>query len=123
VAEAPGFSASSKATGYWFPRHEGSVATSLFDAAAKFSNVIGVPLVAFVIVRFGWRWGFALRWRSASYVSSPFPFSVVTPVRMKSSLPPSVIVLRLAAPRLRGKSKLGSARRSAICYEIKRYGA
>ena len=60
VAEAPGFPASAKATGYWFPRQERSVATSLFDAAAKFSNVIGVPLVAFVTVGFGWRWGFGV---------------------------------------------------------------
>jgi sugar phosphate permease len=60
AAEAPGFPASAKATGYWFPRQERSVATSLFDAAAKFSNVIGVPLVGFMIVRFGWRWGFGI---------------------------------------------------------------
>ena len=59
VAEAPGFMVSSKATGYWFPRSERSFATALFDAAAKFSNVIGVPLVAFVVVGMGWRWGFA----------------------------------------------------------------
>ena len=60
IAEAPGFPASAKATGYWFPRQERSVATALFDAAAKFSNVIGVPLVAFVVVGFGWRWGFGV---------------------------------------------------------------
>ena len=60
VAEAPGFPGSAKATGYWFPRQERSFATSLFDAAAKFSNVIGVPLVAFVTVGYGWRWGFGL---------------------------------------------------------------
>ncbi|KAF1043454.1 MFS transporter [Xylophilus sp.] len=59
VAEAPGFMVSSKATGYWFPRGERGFATALFDAAAKFSNVIGVPLVAFVVVGLGWRWGFA----------------------------------------------------------------
>ncbi|HVJ35467.1 MAG TPA: MFS transporter [Terriglobia bacterium] len=58
VAEAPSFPASSKATGYWFPRQERALATSLFDAAAKFSNVIGVPLVAVVVTNFGWRWGF-----------------------------------------------------------------
>lgn len=58
IAEAPGFPASAKATGYWFPRRERALATALFDAAAKFSNVIGVPLVAFVVVNFGWRWGF-----------------------------------------------------------------
>ena len=60
VAEAPGFPASSKATGYWFPRQERALATALFDAAAKFSNVIGVPLVALAVVGLGWRWGFAV---------------------------------------------------------------
>jgi sugar phosphate permease len=60
VAEAPGFPASSKATGYWFPRQERALATSLFDAAAKFSNVIGVPVVALAVVHYGWRAGFVI---------------------------------------------------------------
>ena len=60
VAEAPAFPANSKATGYWFPRGERATATAIFDAAAKFSNVIGVPLVAFAVVNFGWRWGFGI---------------------------------------------------------------
>ena len=60
IAEAPGFMVSSKATGYWFPRGERALATAIFDAAAKFSNVIGVPLEAFVVVGFGWRWGFGI---------------------------------------------------------------
>jgi sugar phosphate permease len=60
VAEAPGFPASSKATGYWFPRQERALATAIFDAAAKFSNVIGVPLVALAVVKLGWRWGFGI---------------------------------------------------------------
>jgi MFS transporter, ACS family, D-galactonate transporter len=60
VAEAPAFPANSKATGYWFPRSERATATAIFDSAAKFSNVIGVPLVALAVVWFGWRWGFGL---------------------------------------------------------------
>lgn len=60
IAEAPGFPASAKATGYWFPRRERALATAIFDAAAKFSNVIGVPLVALVVTHFGWRWGFGV---------------------------------------------------------------
>jgi ACS family D-galactonate transporter-like MFS transporter len=60
IAEAPSFPANSKATGYWFPRQERASSTALFDAAAKFSNVIGVPLVALVVVHFGWRWGFGV---------------------------------------------------------------
>lgn len=60
IAEAPSFPASSKATGYWFPRKERATSTAIFDAAAKFSNVVGVPLVAYAVVSFGWRWGFGL---------------------------------------------------------------
>jgi MFS transporter, ACS family, D-galactonate transporter len=60
LAEAPSFSVAAKVTGYWFPRNERAFATALFDAAAKFSNVIGVPLVAFLVVAAGWRWGFAV---------------------------------------------------------------
>ncbi len=60
IAEAPSFPANSKATGYWFPRQERASSTALFDAAAKFSNVIGVPVVALAVVHFGWRWGFGL---------------------------------------------------------------
>ena len=58
VAEAPVFPAASKATGYWFPMQERGLATSAFDASAKFSNVIGVPFVAFVVSLYGWRGGF-----------------------------------------------------------------
>lgn len=60
VAEAPSFPASSKATGYWFPRNERALSTSIYDVGAKFSNVIGVPLVALAVVRLGWRWGFGV---------------------------------------------------------------
>ena len=60
VAEAPSFPVVSKATGHWFPRGERARATAIFDSAAKFSNVIGVPLIAFVVVSLGWRWGFAV---------------------------------------------------------------
>jgi MFS family permease len=60
IAEAPGFPASAKATGYWFPRGERALATAIFDAAAKFSSVIGVPLVGVAITAFGWRWGFGI---------------------------------------------------------------
>src|ERR1700746_3519411 len=48
IAEGPGFPASGQANGYWCPRGERAMATSIFDAAAKFANVIGVPLVALV---------------------------------------------------------------------------
>src|SRR5712675_2282586 len=58
IAEAPAFPANAKATGYWFPRNERALATAIFDAAAKFSNVIGAPLVALAVINLGWRGAF-----------------------------------------------------------------
>ncbi|MGP6158688.1 MAG: MFS transporter [Vulcanimicrobiaceae bacterium] len=59
VAEAPAFPANAKATSYWFPNQERSLATSIFDSAAKASNVVAVPLVAYLVTAYGWRAAFA----------------------------------------------------------------
>ena len=59
IGEAPTFPAYAKATGYWFPRDERSLATAMFDSAAKFSSAIGVPILGLVLLHFGWRWNFA----------------------------------------------------------------
>ena len=59
VGEAPTFPANAKAIGYWFPAEERSFPTSLFDAAAKFSSAIGVPVIGLMLLRIGWRLSFA----------------------------------------------------------------
>jgi ACS family D-galactonate transporter-like MFS transporter len=59
VGEAPTFPANAKAIGYWFPTAERSLATAIFDAGAKFSSAIGVPLLGILLLHFGWRWSFA----------------------------------------------------------------
>ena len=58
VAEGPGFPATMKATGYWFPRDERALGTALFSSAGRLSNVIASPVVALLITAFGWRGGF-----------------------------------------------------------------
>ncbi|MFP5206038.1 MAG: MFS transporter [Acidobacteriota bacterium] len=58
VGEAPTFPANAKAIGEWFPPRERSFATSLFDSAAKFASVPGVPIIGFVLLKFGWRLSF-----------------------------------------------------------------
>ncbi len=60
VAEAPTFPANAKATGYWFPTQERSLATAIFDSAAKLASAIGVPVLGLLLLRFGWRWSFAV---------------------------------------------------------------
>jgi sugar phosphate permease len=59
VGEAPTFPGNAKAVGYWFPKSERSLATAIFDAAAKFSSAIGIPIMGLLLIRFGWRWSFA----------------------------------------------------------------
>ncbi len=60
VGEAPTFPSNAKAIGHWFPPKQRSLATSLFDAAAKLAPAIGVPLIGMVLLVVGWRWSFAL---------------------------------------------------------------
>jgi len=59
VGEAPTFPSNAKAIGYWFPPQLRSLATSFFDAAAKFSSAIGVPIIGLLLLRVGWRLSFA----------------------------------------------------------------
>jgi MFS transporter, ACS family, D-galactonate transporter len=59
AGEAPSFPANAKAIGYWFPSRERSLATAIFDSAAKLASAIGVPLIGLLLLRFGWRWSFA----------------------------------------------------------------
>ncbi len=59
AAEAPVFPGNAKALGYWFPRHERSLAISITDAAAKFAPAIGVPFLGVLLLHFGWRTTFA----------------------------------------------------------------
>ena len=60
VGEAPTFPANAKAIGLWFPSRERSFATAIFDAAAKFASAIGVPVIGVLLLKFGWRWSFAI---------------------------------------------------------------
>jgi MFS family permease len=60
VGEAPTFPANAKAVGRWFPPGERSLATGIFDGAAKFASAIGVPLIGLMLLRIGWRWSFAV---------------------------------------------------------------
>jgi ACS family D-galactonate transporter-like MFS transporter len=60
IGEAPTFPANAKAIGRWFPPHERSFATSLFDSAAKFASAIGVPVIGLLLLQIGWRWSFAV---------------------------------------------------------------
>src|SRR5258706_4270210 len=52
IGEAPTFPANAKATGYWFPKDERSLATAMFDAAAEVSSANGIALVGLLLLQF-----------------------------------------------------------------------
>lgn len=60
VGEAPTFPANAKAVGAWFPDAERSMATAIFDSAAKLANATGVPLLGFLLLHIGWRMSFGV---------------------------------------------------------------
>ena len=60
IGEAPTFPGTAKATAYWFPKDERSLATATFDSMAKFSSAVGIPLLGLVLLHFDWRANFAL---------------------------------------------------------------
>jgi MFS transporter, ACS family, D-galactonate transporter len=60
VAESPIFPANAKAIGDWFPSEERSFPMAITDGAAKFASAIGIPIIGWLLIRFGWRWSFAI---------------------------------------------------------------
>ena len=58
VGEAPTVPAGWKAIGQWFPKQERGTATAIFDGCAKISNVIGIPIMAFLVSVFSWHAAF-----------------------------------------------------------------
>jgi sugar phosphate permease len=58
IGEAPTVPAGWKAIGQWFPKQERGTATAIFDGCAKISNVIGIPIMAFLVSVFSWHAAF-----------------------------------------------------------------
>ena len=60
IGEAGSWSACVKAVTEWFPRKERGFATGLWSAGVSAGLIVSVPIVAWINLRFGWRWAFIL---------------------------------------------------------------
>lgn len=58
LGEGGGFPGSGKAVAEWFPTKERSLAFGIFNAGSSVGAVIAPPLMAFIVLRLGWRWVF-----------------------------------------------------------------
>lgn len=60
LGEGGGFPGAAKAVSEWFPPQERALAFGIFTAGSSIGPAIAVPLVAGIILAFGWRWVFFL---------------------------------------------------------------
>src|SRR4051794_4016341 len=74
TGESPFSPANAKAIGLWFPPRERGLPTAIFDAAAKFSTAIGVPIIGILLLYVGWRWAFAATGFASLLYSALFYF-------------------------------------------------
>jgi len=58
MGEGGGFPGSSKAVAEWFPPAERAMAFGIFNTGSAVGAVIAPPLIAFIVVKLGWRWVF-----------------------------------------------------------------
>ncbi len=58
IGEAGNWPAAVKLTAEWFPPHERSTASGIFNSGSALGSVIAPPLIAWLGMRFGWRAAF-----------------------------------------------------------------
>ena len=60
IGEAGNWPAALKLTGEWFPAHERSTASGIFNSGSALGAIIVPPLVAYLGIQYGWQYTFIL---------------------------------------------------------------
>jgi ACS family hexuronate transporter-like MFS transporter len=81
LGEAGNWPAGLKLTGEWFPPHERSTASGIFNSGSALGSIIVPPLVAYLGVNYGWRTTFMVLGISGYLWIAAFWFSYYTPER------------------------------------------
>ena len=93
MGEGGGFPGSAKAVAEWFPRNERSLAFGLFNSGSSIGAVIAPPLLAWIVLLWGWRWVFFITgsigfvWAAIWLVSYRNPEENTSPSQPVSGLP------------------------------------
>lgn len=58
IGEAGNFPAAVKTVAEWFPKKDRALATGLFNSGSTIGAIVAPILVAFITLRFGWKWAF-----------------------------------------------------------------
>jgi ACS family hexuronate transporter-like MFS transporter len=81
LGEAGNWPAAIKLTGEWFPPHERSTASGIFNSGAALGAIIAPPLIAFLGVSFGWQATFIIIGVLGYLWLAAFWFTYYTPGR------------------------------------------
>lgn len=100
VGEAGNWPAAIKLTSEWFPSHERSTATGIFNSGATIGAIIAPPLIAWIGTNFGWQATFIILGLIGYIWVAAFWFSYYTPERsLKESKQRVVAPLKLIKNR------------------------
>jgi MFS transporter, ACS family, hexuronate transporter len=58
MGEAGNWPAGIKVVAEWFPERERALASGLFNSGSSVGAILAPPLVAWILLQFGWRWAF-----------------------------------------------------------------
>jgi ACS family hexuronate transporter-like MFS transporter len=58
MGEAGNWPAGVKVVAEWFPEHERALASGLFNSGSAVGAILAPPVVAGILLRFGWQWAF-----------------------------------------------------------------
>jgi MFS transporter, ACS family, hexuronate transporter len=103
MGEGGGFPGSGKAVSEWFPPRERSFAFGLFNTGSAIGAIVAAPLLAWMALRFGWRWVFFITggagfvWAAvwAVFYRTPDRSPFITPEErdlIQKSLPPRSVL-------------------------------
>jgi MFS transporter, ACS family, hexuronate transporter len=87
LGEAGNFPAAMKSISEWFPKHERSFATSLFNSGPSVAMITGAPIIAFITLGFGWRWAFIFMGLSGFVLAIVWPFIYKNPKEKPEQTP------------------------------------
>jgi len=60
ITEAPAFPASARVVSVWIPKRERNLSTACFDTSARIGAAVTPPIVAWLIINYGWRMSFVI---------------------------------------------------------------
>jgi MFS transporter, ACS family, hexuronate transporter len=97
LGEAGNWPAALKLTAEWFPPHERSTASGIFNSGSALGAIIVPPLVAVMATSYGWQWTFIILAAFGYLWLAVFWFTYYTPERIASgeSKPKAIPALKL----------------------------